>query len=141
MLAPALVFETDESSNSRTNSATLAPEALLNVTMTADRDTAQPGDFIAYTVTATNSGPSDARGVFFSDTPDANSTLLPESVTTTLGAIVSSGAGGISINVGTLPLGESVTIRYTASVNAPFPAEGRESAPAGSSSASPTIPR
>ncbi|MBL7646019.1 MAG: tandem-95 repeat protein [Candidatus Hydrogenedentes bacterium] len=126
VLAPALVFETDASSNTRTNSATLAPEASLTVTMTADRDTAQPGDFIAYTVTATNSGPSDARGVFFSDTPDANSTLLPESVTTSLGAIVGSGAGGISINVGTLPLGDSVTIRYTVSVNAPFPAEGRE---------------
>ncbi len=126
VIAPALVFETDNSSNSRTNSVTLVPEASLNVTMTADRETAQPGDVVAYTVTATNSGPSDARGVFFSDAPDPNSSLIAESVTATLGSVVTSGISGVLVNVGTLPLGESVTIRYAVTVNAPFPAEGRE---------------
>jgi uncharacterized repeat protein (TIGR01451 family) len=126
VLAPPLVFETDDSSNSRTNSATLVPEATLNVTMVADRETAQPGDVVSYTVTATNGGPSDARGVYFSDAPDPNSSLIAGSATTTVGSVVSSGIGGVVVNVGTLPLGDSVTIRYAVSVNAPFPAEGRE---------------
>lgn len=44
---------------------------------------ANPGDTLTYTVTITNSGSTDATGVVFSDTVDANTTLVPGSVTTT----------------------------------------------------------
>ncbi|MBV9928792.1 MAG: cadherin-like domain-containing protein [Acidobacteria bacterium] len=44
---------------------------------------AEPGDTITYTVTITNSSPTDpATGVTFSDTVDANTTLVPNSVQT-----------------------------------------------------------
>ncbi len=44
---------------------------------------ANPGDTMSYTVVITNSGSTDATGVMFNDTPDANTTLVPGSVTTT----------------------------------------------------------
>ncbi|HYE16710.1 MAG TPA: Ig-like domain-containing protein, partial [Pyrinomonadaceae bacterium] len=43
---------------------------------------ADPGDKIQYTVTITNNGPDDATNVEFSDTVDANTTLVPGSITT-----------------------------------------------------------
>ncbi|HEX6623948.1 MAG TPA: Ig-like domain-containing protein, partial [Pyrinomonadaceae bacterium] len=43
---------------------------------------ALPGDTITYTVTITNSGPDDATNVVFNDTIDANTTLVPGSVST-----------------------------------------------------------
>jgi uncharacterized repeat protein (TIGR01451 family) len=43
---------------------------------------ANPGDTIKYTVTITNSGSTDATGVTFTDTPDANTTLVGSPVTT-----------------------------------------------------------
>ena len=39
-----------------------------------------PGDTIQYTVTITNGGSSDATGVTFDDTPDANTTLVGGSI-------------------------------------------------------------
>ena len=44
---------------------------------------ADTGDTLKYTVTITNNGGGDATGVQFNDTPDANTTLVPGSVTTT----------------------------------------------------------
>jgi uncharacterized repeat protein (TIGR01451 family) len=44
---------------------------------------AQAGETITYTVTVTNNGTGDATGVTFNDTPDANTTLVGGSVSTT----------------------------------------------------------
>ena len=44
---------------------------------------AEPGDTITYTVTITNSGPDPATGVMFNDSVDANTSLVPGSITTT----------------------------------------------------------
>ncbi len=41
---------------------------------------AQPGETITYTVNITNKGTTDATGVTFNDTIDANTTLVPGSV-------------------------------------------------------------
>jgi hypothetical protein len=62
---------------------------------------ANPGDTIKYTVTITNSGSTDATGVTFSDTPDANTTVVPGSVSTTPVAIDDSytATGNIQISV------------------------------------------
>jgi hypothetical protein len=62
---------------------------------------ANPGDTLTYTVKITNSGSTDATGVVFNDTPDANTTLVPGSVTTTPIAIDDSytATGNVRISV------------------------------------------
>ena len=124
---PAIVFETDPSDNTATNTVPLRPEATLAATISADRSSAQPGDTIQYTFTATNNGPSDARGVRFTDAPDANTALVTGSVTASAGSVArGNGASDTDVDVaiGTIPLGATVTIRYSATVAAPFPADG-----------------
>ncbi|HEX8187580.1 MAG TPA: Ig-like domain-containing protein, partial [Pyrinomonadaceae bacterium] len=61
---------------------------------------AVPGDTITYTVQVNNGG-TDAAGVVFSDTVDANTTLVPGSVTTTPVAIDDSysAVGNVRISV------------------------------------------
>jgi uncharacterized repeat protein (TIGR01451 family) len=61
---------------------------------------AVPGDNITYTVQINNSG-TDATGVVFSDTVDANTTFVPGSITTTPVAIDDSysAIGNVQINV------------------------------------------
>ncbi|HEX8282295.1 MAG TPA: PxKF domain-containing protein [Pyrinomonadaceae bacterium] len=68
---------------------------------------AVPGDTITYTVQITNSG-SDATGVNFSDTVDANTTFVPGSVTTTPVAAgdAYTAIGNVQINV---PAGSGLT--------------------------------
>lgn len=126
--APALVFETNGANNVSSNSVLLTPEATLEVAMAADRESVEPDDMITYTVTATNKGPSDARGIVFTDIPDSHTTLVPGSVTTDVGDPANEGTGGdgggIAVNVGTLPLGDTVTIHFAVTVNSPFPANG-----------------
>jgi large repetitive protein len=62
---------------------------------------ANPGDTIRYTVVITNSGTTDATGVMFNDTPDANTTVVPGSVFTTPVAIDDSytATGNVRISV------------------------------------------
>ncbi|HEX8501085.1 MAG TPA: immunoglobulin-like domain-containing protein [Pyrinomonadaceae bacterium] len=61
---------------------------------------ALPGDTITYTVQITNSG-TDAAGVTFTDTLDANTSLVPGSVTTTPVAVndTYTAVGNVQINV------------------------------------------
>ena len=67
-----------------------APEpvavAVITATKTDNRTVAQPaapGDTINYTVTIQNSGSTDATNVIFTDTIDANTTLVPNSIVST----------------------------------------------------------
>jgi uncharacterized repeat protein (TIGR01451 family) len=62
---------------------------------------ANPGETIKYTVTITNSGTTDATGVVFNDTPDANTTLVNGSVTSTPIAVDDSytATGNVRISV------------------------------------------
>ena len=126
---PNLVFETDATNNNATNTVPLMPEATLRVVIASNRTEASPGDSITYTLTATNEGPSDARGVLFEDTPDVNTTLTGGSVTASQGTINDGGQVGdtmVAVNIGTVALNETVTLSYTVVVNTPFPAEGLE---------------
>ncbi len=83
------------------------------------------GDTIQYTVAITNSGSLDASGVTFSDTPDANSTLVVGSVTTSQGTVTSGNTPGdttVGVNVGTVTRGSALTVAITFRVtNTPFP--------------------
>jgi uncharacterized repeat protein (TIGR01451 family) len=72
--------------NTRTLAAQASP-ASVSATKTdalsddADSDgKADAGDTIHYTVDVENNGPGSANGVTFSDTPDANTTLVPGSI-------------------------------------------------------------
>ncbi len=84
-----------------------------------------PGDELLYTVVLTNSGNQAASGVTFTDTPDANTTLVAGTVTTSRGTITGGNAGTppITVNVGTLlGGGDSVTISFNVTINNPLPA-------------------
>jgi RHS repeat-associated protein/uncharacterized repeat protein (TIGR01451 family) len=66
---------------------------------------------ITYSVSATNSGDSALSGVVITDTPDANTRIVPGSVVTTTGtATVNDGT--ISIAAGTLPGRAAVFVTY-----------------------------
>jgi len=83
-----------------------------------------PGDSLLYTIVATNNSPIDALDVVIDDTPDPNTTLTVGATTTTAGTIVSGNNGGdsaVSIAVGTLPTGDSVTVGFEVTVNDPLP--------------------
>jgi uncharacterized repeat protein (TIGR01451 family) len=82
------------------------------------------GDTVIYTVSIVNLGGAPATGVTFDDTPDAATTLVAGSVTTTRGTVVSGNGGGdtaISVDVGTLAPTEGVTITYRVVVDDPLP--------------------
>ncbi|MBM4463362.1 MAG: hypothetical protein FJ012_08510, partial [Chloroflexi bacterium] len=84
-----------------------------------------PGDTLLYTIVITNSGNLDATGVTFSDTPDANTTLVVGSVATTQGTVTSGNNSGdttVGVNIGTLTRGGgSVAIAFMVTINSPFP--------------------
>jgi len=85
-----------------------------------------PGDTIEYTVVIRNAGTANADAVFFNDTPDANTTLVTGSVTTTQGTVTLGNTAGdtsVTVDVGTLTAGGgSVTIVFRVTVNSPLPA-------------------
>ncbi|MFN8498622.1 MAG: hypothetical protein U0641_12290 [Anaerolineae bacterium] len=83
-----------------------------------------PGDTLLYTVQIANTGNSAATGVVFTDTPDANTTLVDGSVQTTQGSVTSGNAGvpPVTVNVGTIPVNGSVTITFRVTINKPLPA-------------------
>jgi uncharacterized repeat protein (TIGR01451 family) len=75
-------------------------------------------------VTIANPGNGLANGVVYTDTIDANTTLLTGSLETSSGAILSgtnSGERTVRVNIGALPAGSRVTISYRVTVNHPLP--------------------
>lgn len=85
---------------------------------------ADPGDRVRYSVVIANNGNGDALATVFNDTPDANTTLVAGSVTTSQGTVTTGNTPGdssVTVNVGTLPAGASVTIAFDVTINSPFP--------------------
>ena len=83
-----------------------------------------PGDTLGYTIVIRNTGNTEAAGVVYNDTPDANTTLVPGSVTTTQGTVTSGNAGTppIGVDIGSIPAPDgTVTIRYRVQVVNPLP--------------------
>ncbi len=91
----------------------------------ADADTfPSAGDTLEYTITITNNGESAATGVAFSDTPDANTSLVVGSVTTSAGSVVTGNTAGnttVAVNVGTIASSASVTITFRVLIPPTFP--------------------
>ena len=78
------------------------------------------GDTLRYTVTLSNTGTGSANAVLFTDTPDANTTLISGSVTTSQGSVTSGNTGGdtnVAVDVGTLAASASATITFDVTIN------------------------
>ncbi|MBL7095704.1 DUF11 domain-containing protein [candidate division KSB1 bacterium] len=86
---------------------------------------ADPNDKIRYTVILTNTGNFATQNAVFNDIPDANTSLVVGSVTTTKGIITSgNGAGDTNVTIDIDDIssgGGSVTITFDVIVNAHFP--------------------
>jgi uncharacterized repeat protein (TIGR01451 family) len=85
---------------------------------------ADPGDTLRYTITVANTGNDDEAGVVFNDTPDANTALVNGSVTTNSGAVATGNTPGdttVSVNIGTLVAGGTVTIVFDVTIDNPLP--------------------
>ncbi len=84
-----------------------------------------PGDTLRYTLVLTNIGAATATGVVITDAPDALTTLVNGSVTTTQGSIVTGNNPGdatIEVDIGSVTASGSVTITYDVVLANPFPA-------------------
>lgn len=100
-------------SNSVTTQLT---EANANVTKSADKDFVEVGDTLTYTVIITNTGTVDLNNVIFKDTPPAETTFIPNSVT--VNGMPQAGANPITgINVGSIQPDNFVTITYNVTVD------------------------
>ncbi|MFN8485318.1 MAG: hypothetical protein U0768_19950 [Anaerolineae bacterium] len=125
---------TDNPNTPQPNDPTVTPvtqSPIINATkrdfLAVDADNngfASPGDTLLYTVTIANTGNAAATGVVFTDTPDANTTLVSGSVQTSQGTVTGGNAGipPVTVNVGTIPAGGSVTISFRVKINSPLPA-------------------
>lgn len=84
---------------SSAGSSMLVP--MISVSKAVDQATAAPGATLMYNVTITNMGSTATTGVMFSDTIDANTTLVPGSINTSPLAINDSysSVGNVGINV------------------------------------------
>lgn len=81
------------------------------------------GDTISYVIVLRNTGTSALTGIVVNDTLDANISIVPGSVTTTLGTVTAgneAGARSVAVNVGQLDGGLSATIQLQVSVNGPL---------------------
>jgi uncharacterized repeat protein (TIGR01451 family) len=98
--------------NSATDTDMLAPNADLAITKTDGVTTATPGGSVTYTITSSNSGPSNATGATVADTFPASLTCTWTCVGAGGGTCTAAGSGNIN-DVVNLPSGGSVT--HTAS--------------------------
>jgi uncharacterized repeat protein (TIGR01451 family) len=104
--------DSNSADNSATDTDTLAPQADLAITKTDGVTTATPGGSVTYTITASNSGPSNAAGATVADTFPASLTCTWTCAGAGGGTCTASGSGNLNDTVN-LPSGGSVT--YTAS--------------------------
>ncbi|MFN8344419.1 MAG: ExeM/NucH family extracellular endonuclease [Spirosomataceae bacterium] len=112
------ISDPNPGNNSATDTDMLSPQADLGITKTDGVTTVTPGGSVTYTITASNSGPSNANGVTVAD-------VFPASLTgvswTCVGAgggtCTAMGSGNISDAVN-LPSGGSVTYTVSATIDA-----------------------
>ncbi|HEV7508576.1 MAG TPA: IPTL-CTERM sorting domain-containing protein [Thermoanaerobaculia bacterium] len=119
--APAGVTDPTPANNSATDVDGLGATADLAITKTDGVTTATPGGSVTYTITATNTGPSNATGATVTDTFPASLACTWTCVGAGGGTCTASGTGNIN-NTVNLPSSGSVT--YTASCNISAAATG-----------------
>ncbi len=108
--------DSNPANNSATDTDTLAPQADLAITKTDGVTTAVPGGSVTYTITASNSGPSNAPGATVADTFPAILTATWTCVGAGGGTCTASGSGNLNDTVN-LPAGGSVTYTVSATIN------------------------
>jgi len=111
--APGGVTDPAPANNSATDTDSLGASADVSITKTDGVTTATPGGSVTYTITASNSGPSDAPFTSIADTFPAALTCTWTCVGAGGGTCTAAGSGNIAENSVNLPVGGSVT--YTAS--------------------------
>ena len=115
--APSGVTDTDPSNDSATDDSTLSPTADLVITKSDGAVTSVPGTSISYTITATNSGPSDVFGGEIADRLPAELLNGTWSCTAASGAScgAASGVGNVNVDVD-VPVGGTITVVVTADI-------------------------
>jgi uncharacterized repeat protein (TIGR01451 family) len=110
--APAGVADPNPGNNSATDTDSLGAQADLSITKTDGVTAVTAGGSVTYTITASNTGPSNATGATVADTFPASLTCTWTCAGASGGTCTASGSGNIGDTVN-LPSGGSVT--YTAS--------------------------
>ena len=132
---PAGSVLSDDPQTTTANDPTVTPlrrteapslRATKAVALVIDRDRSRGGsggDTLQYTVQFRNAGDGTARSLVYTDTVDANTRVVPGSVTTTSGQVTSGQQGGTSIRitVGDVAPGATVTINYRVTINNNIP--------------------
>jgi uncharacterized repeat protein (TIGR01451 family) len=79
-------------------------------------------DVLLYTISIVNDGDGTALNVVYTDTPDANTLIIPGSIQTSQGNVTTGQAGTppISVSLGDLPSGASVDISYRVTIVNPL---------------------
>lgn len=118
---PADTIDTDTTNNSATDTDTLTPQAGLSITKTDNSATpgsAVPGTALTYTITVSNSGPSDAPGTVITDGLPANFTAATFTSSGSAGVTgnTANGSGNINDTV-LIPAHGSVTYTVTGTIN------------------------
>jgi uncharacterized repeat protein (TIGR01451 family) len=115
-------------SNLVTTTVAAAPRLVVEKSDAVVTDTApsgpSAGDTIGYTVTVRNAGTAAATGLRLSDTLDANVGVIPGSLTTTQGTVIDGSSAGdraVVVDLGTLGVGASATVRFRVRVRDPLP--------------------
>jgi tripartite motif-containing protein 71 len=108
-----------DANNNRIQKFERASPDLSSSAKFVDKNVAQPGDILNYTITLSNMGSLDAAGVLVTDT-------LPLSTTCNTGSLwASSGsydqAGGVITWTGTMSVAEIVTITFSTTISAMVP--------------------
>ncbi len=88
-----------------------------------------PGDRLRYAITISNSGNAAAGGVALDDAPDANSSLIADSISISQGTVVSGDSPGdaeLSVALGSIGPGASATVAFSVTINNPLPLFTRE---------------
>lgn len=83
------------------------------------------GDTIRYTITVRNSGTAPAVGLRLTDGLDANVVIVPGSLITTQGTVVDGRSAGdrtVIVDLGTVGVGVTATVRFNVRVRTPIPA-------------------
>lgn len=101
------------------NSNTVSTKVIkpvLNISKTADKDNARPGESITYTITVSNTGDAEAKNVTLSDTFDTGKVTLT-SVKTVTGVTNSTSGNAINWTVASILPDSETVLQYTVKVN------------------------
>ncbi len=117
--------DSDAANNSDTETTSVNAQADLSVTKTDAPDPVNAGNNLTYTITLSNTGPSDAQNVTLTDAVPANTTFVSAMQTSgpafTLMAPPVGGTGTVTATLSTLSAGASATFTMVVNVNAGTP--------------------